>query len=641
MRELTVSPAAPLRFWLTERSALERETLARLWALEPATSAEELAETMLQAGSVAQVLARLAPSEREALTQVLAHGGSIPAAVLERRFGRVRKHGSYPNPRTYLIALQEAPSPTERLFLLGLIQETHMAQSRVYAVPPDLLPLMPEVAPRRARLSFSPAPCPAAALVADVALLERRMLDFLALARDERLDVIPGGGLTKASLVRLARGWGLAGDLVGVTREEHWPYAHFFRHVALGAGLIRLDADGLLRPTRGALDWLRLPRLERLRRLFEGWVESQWDELAALEGIRTRRPFARDVAAARRALLKLLAQAPAGVWLDLPAFVAEVKEVEPDYARPDGEYDRWGLTSRANLSLDGFAHWDAVEGAQIRGVVSCSLRWLGLVDVASSGSSASFCLNAYGAALLQGAPAPEEPPVEPLVVQPNFEVVAGAFASPYARFQLARIAETAPGHETTTYRLTRRSIQAARQRGIGLEEMLRFLEQHSGRPLPQNVEATLTEWAGQYGQIALRRGYVLQAEDAALLERVRRDRRVRMPRVEQLGERALLVREGDAPGLAERLRRAGYGLAEDVGRPEQPLSEHDLAVVVAALEFYAQAEELLGVHGAPSAALRRRVAELLPEQQLNRAYQVGARAAGVLRQRLTGRDEAV
>jgi len=62
---------------------------------------------------------------------------------------------------------------------------------------------------------------------------------------------------------------------------------------------------------------------------------------------------------------------------------------------------------------------------------------------------------------------------------------------------------------------------------------------------------------------------------------------------------------------------------------------------VAALEFYAQAEELLGVHGAPSAALRRRVAELLPEQQLNRAYQVGARAAGVLRQRLTGRDEAV
>src|SRR4029453_7237740 len=133
--------------------------------------------------------------------------------------------------------------------------------------------------------------------------------------------------------------------------------------------------------------------------------------------------------------------------------------------------------------------------------------------------------------------------------------------------------------------------------------------------------ATLREWAGQHGQVALRRGVLIEAEDAALLERIRRDKRIKLPPVEQLTDRAWQMREADSAMLAERLRKAGYGLAGDGADVGAPLKEHDLTVLFAALEFYTHACAKLGSEGDASAALRTRVARLLEEKQLNRAYQ--------------------
>jgi hypothetical protein len=242
----------------------------------------------------------------------------------------------------------------------------------------------------------------------------------------------------------------------------------------------------------------------------------------------------------------------------------------------------------------------------------------------------SFRLAGYGAALLCGAPPPEETPDAPLVVQPNFEILAPR-SSPYARFQLGRFAEEAGG----AWRLTRRSIQTAAERGVAADEILRFLEEQSGREAPQNVAATLREWSGRYGQLTLRRGVVLRSEDQALLEQARRDPRVKMPAAEPIGERAWLVREGDAAELAERLKRAGYGVDAD-DAAAGPLSERDLAVMVEALEFYAEACELLRLTSDASGAMRRRASRLVRERELNRALQASHAALRALRGALAG-----
>jgi hypothetical protein len=258
----------------------------------------------------------------------------------------------------------------------------------------------------------------------------------------------------------------------------------------------------------------------------------------------------------------------------------------------------------------------------------------------------SFRLNPLGAALIAGAEPPLEPPVEPLIVQPNFEIVVPAYATPYARFQLGRVAERAAsstpasqgGQVAEIYKLTKRSTQAALQRGITFDDIVRFLHEQSGREPPQNVAVSLYEWAGQHGQVTLRRGVLLQADDPALLEQIRRDKRVRMPKIEPLTATAWMIREGDAPELAERLRKAGFGLAGDSDSPQAPLREHDMTVLFAALEFYTHACAALGLEDHASGAMRQRVARLLPDRSLNRAYQISHAALDQLKEKLENRD---
>jgi hypothetical protein len=630
--------ATSVRRWLAGRSDSERATLARLWSLPENTahSAEALAEALLRREALARVLAGLGPRERAALQQVQQHGGVIAAAVLERTFGGVRSHANYPNQRAYLLALEQPPSPTERLYTLALLLPLQEGGHRSYAIPLDLLALLPPAPEPDRELRLAPADAPEQVIEADLRIAERYLLALLSLGQDELLEVIPTGGLNKASLARIAKWHDPKDTFKGAWREDHWPFVSFLRRVAQGAGLLRVGADSKLRPTREALEWLQQQPTERARRLLEGWVGSSWDELVTFLGMKVQRNYSRDLPGTKRNIMRLLGQVPAGAWIAFDDFIAAVKAIEPDFARPDGRYDAWGLISYARQPLDGFEYWDQVEGQQLRAIVGSTLRWLGLTDLGMRGEDAiSFRVSPLGAALLDNAAEPADLPAEPLVVQPNFEVVVPAFASPYARFQLGRFASRAAGaDDTETYTLTKKSIQVALERGISLEDMLRFLREAGEREPPQNVAATLREWAGQHGQVSLRRGILLEAEDPALLEQIKHDKRIKLPHVEQLTAAAWLLREADSGALAERLRKAGYGLSGDGADVDSPLKEHDLTVLFAALEFYTYASAKLGVEGDVSGALRQRVARLLPEKQLNRAYQASHEVLKRLKERL-------
>jgi hypothetical protein len=104
--------------------------------------------------------------------------------------------------------------------------------------------------------------------------------------------------------------------------------------------------------------------------------------------------------------------------------------------------------------------------------------------------------------------------------------------------------------------------------------------------------------------------------------------------VEPLTNHAWLLREGDTPEVAERLRKAGYGLTGDGDNPHMPLREHDLTVLFAALEFYAHSCAQLGIENDASGALRKRVARLLPDRALNRAFQSSHEALKRLKEQL-------
>src|SRR5262249_48554428 len=143
-------------------------------------------------------------------------------------------------------------------------------------------------------LHLADAGLPQAEIAADLRLAERFLMALLALAQDGLLEVIPTGGLNKASLVRVAQWRDPQDKFQGASREEHWPFVSFLRRVAEGAGLLRVGADSLLRVTQAALDWMQQTPTERARRLLDGWAASTWDELVSFLGIKVQSGYSRD-----------------------------------------------------------------------------------------------------------------------------------------------------------------------------------------------------------------------------------------------------------------------------------------------------------------------------------------------------------
>jgi hypothetical protein len=597
--------------------------IAQLWMLEPheRDTPELMAAAMRRSERLQALVARLAPHERDALVRLQAQGGQVAAPLLEREYGRVRTHSDYPNPRAYLLALGQRPSAVERLYVLGLVQAAHDGLRRYFVLTPDLAPLLPAVDVRPLAFALPPALPPGQEQPADVRAFERALTRLLRMAQEGQLEA-QRGGLKKSSLALLPRLWD-ADQADTAVREEQWPYAQFVRQIASDAGFVREDAGGGLRPTRAALEWMRQGALTRARQLLDTWARSSWDELTAIVGHRVQNTYRRDVQLGKHEILALLGQLPAGSWVALAEVCREVQRVAPDFARPDGDYLAWRVTSRLREPLDGFEHWQRVEGALIRAVLCRSLHWLGLIDLGRQGDSALVRLSALGQALVCGGAGGEQDETPALVVQSNFEVLVAAGAAPAARFQLGRVAEVVRDGPAGLFRLTRRSLQGALERGIALGEVVSFLEREAGATLPQNVGATLREWADEYGRITIRSSALLEADSPATLEQIRRDKRVRLPASVQIGEQTWSIALADAAGFTERLRRAGYAVASDVARPTgMALSERDLTVIYAALMFYAQAGPRLGYEHDASGALLQRVARLLPEQQRNRAFRL-------------------
>jgi hypothetical protein len=99
-----------------------------------------------------------------------------------------------------------------------------------------------------------------------------------------------------------------------------------------------------------------------------------------------------------------------------------------------------------------------------------------------------------------------------VIVQPNFDVVFLA-ADPRLEAQFARLAQrvgTGPG---VMFRLTRASVLAAAESGIGAAQLLDTLRAGSSRALPANVERQVSDWLGAVRRVQLRPTLLLECPD--------------------------------------------------------------------------------------------------------------------------------
>jgi hypothetical protein len=287
--------------------------------------------------------------------------------------------------------------------------------------------------------------------------------------------------------------------------------------------------------------------------------------------------WSNDPLLARTALLEKVVLT--GDWYSLKELVALIKETDPDFQRPDGDYETWYVRDlQSDAYVRSFANWDMVEGRLLRFLVQGPLYWLGMVAVTSAASTGStstgsvtgsynsvlFRLTKRGLNWLKDTPAAETEVTIPLVVQADGTILVPTNGSRYQRFRAARVAEmqpVAPG-QPYAYRLTIQSLLQAQQQGIQPDRVLSFLAEASDRPLPVSVKRAISRWQERGIEGRVETAIILRVKEAGILETLRANPKTRDLLGESLGDLAVIIRPHDWPLLREIT--AELGLLLDV-----------------------------------------------------------------------------
>jgi len=552
----------PLHQCLLDVDLVHLQAIARFWDVELATNrkreaAAQLAEAMTRPESVADVREALPDDQRQALEALVVADGQMPLRVFARQWGEIRAMG--PGRLERERPWREPISPAEGLWYRGFISRAFEQGSEgayeVVFIPPELLAHLPTLPASLPTIAVEPAVEPATVHSASDAFLDDACT-LLAYLQNEHVRPDPDGGWPARPEARLARR----------LRDPDRARLAFLHHLAHVLEWLRLTDSGHLRPDpEPAVAWLQSSTGEQRRALVQAWREDPtWNELFHVPSLRPEDTGAwhNDPLVARKALLHHLTTCSPGTWYQLDDLVAAIKQVDPDFQRPGGDYTSWYIRDAATGAyLSGFESWDAVEGALIRHTITGPMAWLGLADLGAASPDAppiAFRLTQVGVASLGRTEISPEPEPGPLVLRPDFTVLVPP-PRRYARFQLARVADWARTGDPFAfiYRLTPNSLERARQQGIPIGRVLEFLGQVTDAPVPRFVEAALTRWEAQGREAQLERPVLLRLASEQLMEQVASSPRTRGLIAERIGPTAAVVRERDWPRLVIALGEMG------------------------------------------------------------------------------------
>ncbi|MDQ7028297.1 MAG: helicase-associated domain-containing protein [Ardenticatenia bacterium] len=517
-----------------------------------------LADYLLQPHVLARTLTHLSGQERALLNRLIAHGGLFPAHRVRREYGEVRElgPGGLERERPW-----EAPiSPAERLWYRGLIYSGfgHVGRfrGRVFYIPADLLPLLPpaEEPDDALRLEFVAPPTRVRSAGPDGPV----EVAFVVLSEVQRHS--PRVDEMQGVLRRVGERLRALEPATGAVERR---YLEFVFHMVCRLKLI-VSQEGRLRLALADVRrWLQAPRDRRLLSLQRVWASDPlWNDLHHVPGlILEPTGWQNNPLATRERVLHWLRQVPPSRWVSLDAFVAAIKQVDPDFQRPNGDYDSWFIRdARTGAFLRGWASWDAVEGALLRHLITGPLHWLSVVDLGSEADSASpttFRITPWGAYFLGHDVERPPPPARACIhVAPDGTVTVPPGADDWDRLHLERL--SVPLDTPARYRLDRERIVSVLVAGSDPERVMRFLRRAAGGQLPQPVEARLRSWMADFGRVTLRRLVVLEVDEPAVLDAMRRDPSLGRWLGHSLNERTVVVSAGRLQDLVVALRRAGY-----------------------------------------------------------------------------------
>ena len=308
--------------------------------------------------------------------------------------------------------------------------------------------------------------------------------------------------------------------------------------LSLEIGLMH-NRRGTIVPDKRAPEFFaRAPR-EQIQKLFEAWQQLEnWSEFFRIPEIECESqtvprptprgwgydsndiPTTQALPAARAYLIGILKRAggeTVGQWQSLASLRALVVTQNPEFLIPAPKRRSYSTYVSERDAYDGFwprgegrwssafervVDWDKVEGRFLRQMLCEPLHWMGLVAIARDKNNevVAFRLTPSGAHLLglsdeMPADADQSAAEKPLIVQPNFEIMAYTAAGNLpVLYQLERFATRERAERVAHYKLDRDSVYRGLQDGLSATEMREFLETHSRSGVPQNIAYSLNDW---------------------------------------------------------------------------------------------------------------------------------------------------
>lgn len=551
---------------LQDHDAGHLRILSELWGLNPPPGSTQetarwLAKAMLDPAALQEQVEALPPDASRVLQTILGQGGRLPIAELSRRFGPMRAMG--PGRRDREKPWRSPVSPLETVWYRGLIArafaDTPAGPQEFAFIPSEIAQALPRPSPQRiGPVGQKTGPPTQVMPASDSAVDDATTL--LAALRRRGAKSIPLPPARMAALSPFLAQPAAAELILSLLHQE-----------GLLAGPSLQPHPETVRP------FLDLTRTQALETLQAAWMRSLvWNDLAHVPDLTA--PGGRwpnDPVLTRRALTLVLGTIPIDAWWDLDALETEIHETQPAFQRPGGDFDSWYLQdARTGAPLQGFEHWEAVDGAVLRYLIHGPLHWLGVIDLGGVDEDAPatcFRLAPTSLRLLGQPTATIQPdPAALAFVQPDGCISAPIGLPRALRYQIARFCvwegRDRDGYE---YRLSPSSVQFAQTQGLQLAHIRSVLETASGKPLPEGLKRGLERAFAGGAEARLDRPLILRLSDAAVLRELQGNQATRRYLGEALGPAAVLVREQDWERLRVAAARLGLLIEVPGTNPEE------------------------------------------------------------------------
>lgn len=544
-------------------------SLGRVWGIKaeqliPEEIIQALIVSMRQTSQIEAVWDALNDEQRGALQALMGAGGKMPATMFARLYGDIRKMGKGALDREK--PWEHPASIAEGLFYRGFIAETFEqsptgARGIIY-IPQELATSLPLHKTSYANLQ-------------DVDITDAdneedvpTLLELAAVEDQRPADTSIVDDLTTLLAYLQLRGADVyEGQLAEEDIEDIMPWLlkrdedrlKFIFGVALSADLISVEDETAYPKRAEARRWLSAPRWEQVKMLCEAWRKSvYYSDLWHVPGLYPEPTGWRyDPVVGREALIGFIKEfVPKRGWWSIDEFIELVKEIEPDFQRPNGDYDSWYIRSSSGDYLHGFESWDAVEGALLEFYITGPLHWLGLMDNADD----SARLTAYGRAFVTGStwPTPQELE-EKVIVKPDGQLLVSRKVPRVDRFQVARFTTWGQAGDPYIYKLDATGIQQAAAQGIQTNHIATFLNRMlDGSTIPPYIAKLLETWqGGEMATVTFERLYVLRTSATEILDRIYEQPSLRRYLGARLGPMACIIRPEQEQDLLEALGAEG------------------------------------------------------------------------------------